>query len=225
MEKQRRLNYSPEDLATGGIAGEIKPYDFDECIKFSHSVADLPFWECAYRAFFRDFQAMHGHRDDGIHQRQGIDRSVILTNGKQYTIDEKARGRNRKTGRVYTDIALEFWSDKEKRIKGWVVKSLWCDYIAYAIVPLGKVYLLPTNALQMAWRNNAIAWVREFGRREVANKSWTTVFCPVPARLVFKAVGNALRYNFEPIELMEDGQTNETRNDLLGRLADSRPDR
>ena len=37
---------------------------------------------------------MVDHRDDGEHQRAGIDRSVILANSKQLLIDEKVRNKD-----------------------------------------------------------------------------------------------------------------------------------
>ncbi len=85
------------------------------------------------------------------HQRNGIDRSIVLQNGKTIWIDEKARGKNKITGKVYTDIALEFLSDEAQKTPGWVCKPLLCDYINYAIIPLGRAYLLPVQQLQTAW--------------------------------------------------------------------------
>ena len=178
-------------------------HDFQECLAKSHAASDLPFWEQCYRKAFPDFAAMVNHRRDGSHQRLGIDRSVILESSRQLFIDEKVRGRNKVTWQVYKDIALEVMSDRDRRTPGWICKPLMCDYIAYAIAPLGLCYLLPTPALQAAWIRCGDAWMRDFGVRESHNASWTTLFCPVPEDVLFPEIGKGLRVAFDPVDCTE----------------------
>ena len=128
--------------------------DFAECLQKSHDAHDLPLWEEIYRKAFPDMIAMHDHRDNGYWQQAGIDRSVTLASSKQILVDEKIRGRNRKTGKVYEDIAVEYVSNDRTGSPGWAAKPLACDYIAYAIAPLGRGYLLPAGLLQRAWASN-----------------------------------------------------------------------
>lgn len=123
-------------------------HSFKESLAFSHEADELPFWEQCYKKAFPTMQAMLNHRDDGDHQRQGIDRSVILANGKQLWIDEKVRKKD------YGDILLEYVSNDRTNAPGWVCKPLLCDYIAYAIIPSSKCYLLPVPQLQAAWVEN-----------------------------------------------------------------------
>lgn len=183
-----------------------KHNDFNECLAISHAASDLPFWEEAYRKAFPSFSSMVDHRKDGFHQRAGIDRSIILENSKQILIDEKVRGRNRRTGIVYPDIALEHVSNNRTRTPGWVCKSLLCDYIAYAIVPHGKCYMLPVPQLQSAWDQNKSEWRRRFGDRKSLNKGYETIFTPVPPGVLFQAIGSALRVQFPAIkDFMDDG--------------------
>lgn len=180
-------------------------HSFEESLKRSHEAEDLPVWECLYRACFTNFLSMHNHRGDGDHQRVGIDRSIILANGKHFFIDEKIRGRNQKTGEIYTDICLEYWSDVGRKVPGWVVKPLMVDYIAYAIAPLGKAWLLPVPALQAAWLRNSCDWIAKFPMVNAPNNSngrrYITRCCAVPADTVMKAVGAALRFSFTAFEL------------------------
>lgn len=129
-------------------------HNFFESLAASHAAEDLPIWEECYRQAFPDMVAMVNHRQDGEHQRAGIDRSIILANSKQITIDEKVRFKNKRTGRVYDDIALEFLSNEQTGAPGWVCKPLLCDYIAYAIAPLGRCYLMPVVQLQTAWKKH-----------------------------------------------------------------------
>lgn len=188
---------------------------FSDSLAASHAAEDLPFWEECYRAAFPTMRAMVNHREDGQHQRNGIDRSIMLANAKPIFIDEKVRGRNKKTGKVYTDIALEYLSDRDRGDPGWVCKPLWADYIAYAIAPRGKCYLLPVLQLQEAWRRNHEAWRRaadHSGRvlhpvieahNEWNGRRWTTVSLCVPPEVLFPAIGNCLRLTFAPIEIEE----------------------
>lgn len=187
----------------GGLGQSIKGslmYDFHESLAESHAASDLPIWEQIYRASFPGFLAMVDHREDGEHQRAGIDRSVLLTNSKQILIDEKIRKRNKLTGKVYDDIALEYFSDEGRNKPGWVCKPLRADYIAYAIGPLGRCYLLPVIQLQLAWSRNGAAWRRKYPTVRANNDGYVTVSVGVPVAVVFGEVGRALRCQFDPIE-------------------------
>jgi len=170
----------------------------------SHAAEDLPFWEQVYREAFPCFQAMASHRKDGDHQRAGIDRTVVMTNGKTVTIDEKVRGRNRITGRVYEDIALEYWSNKEREVLGWVCKPLLCDYIAYAIAPLGRCYLLPVPHLRKAWQRNHKQWVATYPKvsaiNHVGSARYTTVSVAVPPAVLLEAIKDTLTVAFDKYE-------------------------
>ena len=182
-------------------------HTFNRSLSFSHKASDLPLWEHTYRQSFPGFMACHDHRKDGQHQRHGIDRSVILENGKQIFIDEKARGRNRITKRVYEDIALEFLSHVGRNEPGWVCKPLLCDYINYGILPLGIAYLLPTLALQQAWVKHGKAWLalanssnRDYRIIDAQNKGYMTRSCCVPASVVLGAIQQTLVATFAKVE-------------------------
>jgi hypothetical protein len=184
-----------------------KPHNFADSLAQSHAADELPLWRDLYQRAFPGFLEMINFRADGEHQRAGVDRGIYLQNCKEILVDEKVRGRNKRTGRVYEDISLEYWSDKESRKPGWVCKPLRCDYIAYAIAPLGKCYLLPVPAMQNAWLVYGDEWVSKYNFREAPNKyngrTWTTIFCPVPVRELYQAMGDMLRLTFEPFEYNE----------------------
>lgn len=178
-------------------------HDFQECLAFSHSAEDYPFWEDVYRKAFPDIVAILSHRKDGWWQRSGVDRSIILETSKQLLVDEKIRGRNKRTGRVYTDIALEYISNDVSNAPGWVCKPLLCDYIAYAIAPIGKCYLLPVIQLQNAWAKHKDRWLEQYNSIPAKNKTYNTWFCPVPVADLFSSIGCELRVDFEPFEYTE----------------------
>lgn len=184
------------------------PHDLQESLRASHAAEDYPLWEALYRNSFPGFRAMVNHREDGPHQRLGIDRSVILADSRQILIDEKIRGRNKKTNKVYDDIALEYWSDEARKTPGWVCKELHCDYIAYAIAPLGRAWLLPVIQLQRAWSQYSAIWIEKYkpvirapNRDRRTGREWVTISVGVPPDAVMRAIGACLRFNFEPFEI------------------------
>ena len=177
--------------------------DFDECLAASHAAHDLPLWREVYQHAFPNMVGMHCLRHDGDHQRAGVDRSVTLWTGKAVLIDEKVRGRNKLTGQVYQDIALEYVSNDRRQTPGWVCKPLMCDYIAYAIAPLGVAYLLPVHALQAAWSRNCKRWLETKRKIAARNRGYQTLSVCVEANEVMKAVGGVLRPKFTPVDLDE----------------------
>jgi hypothetical protein len=183
--------------------GERGMNDFQECLDKSHATEDLPLWRDIYEQAFPGVASIVSHRKDGYWQRAGVDRSVILETSKQILIDEKARGRNKRTGVVYKDIALEYISNDRTESPGWVCKPLMCDYIAYAILPHGICYLLPVLQLQLAWLKNKNVWLEEHKPKYAQNKTYKTWFCPVPHEVLYPAIGGGLRVSFEPHEYDE----------------------
>ena len=165
-------------------------HDFESSLSASHSAEDLPIWREIYRIAFPTMQEMINHRQDGDHQRNGIDRSIILRNSKQILIDEKVRFK------PYDDILLEVWSDKQRRIKGWVCKDLLCDYISYCIVPLNVCYILPVPQLRVAWQKNAKRWWANYFKPEAINKGWVTQSVVVPASELMEEITNAMTVRF-----------------------------
>lgn len=179
-------------------------HNFKESLAFSHSADELPLWGDVYSKAFPSMVAMLNHRADGQHQRNGIDRSIILDNSKQILVDEKVRGINKITGKVYSDIALEYLSDMDRNIQGWVCKPLLADYIAYAITPIWKCYLLPVVQLQKAWADNNEEWFLKFKKIEAKNSNghrhWVTGSLCVPVDVLFPAIGKCLKVDFEQTE-------------------------
>ena len=161
---------------------------FQKDLKYSHECEDEPFWGEIYRAAFPTMQKFLSHKQDGQHQRNGIDRSIILNNSKQVLIDEKAR-RIKDTG----DIMLEYISNDRTHTAGWVEKALLADYIAYAFVPSKVAYLLPVIQLQAAWAKNKIVWLARYKTRIARNETYNTLNTPVPTPVLFREIGSMLR--------------------------------
>jgi hypothetical protein len=178
-------------------------HKFSETLAFSHSCADLPVWRSIYSSLFPTLIGMEDMRHTGLHQKRGIDRILTLSNGKQITVDEKVRRK------AYPDILLEYVSVRRhgrRDVPGWVCNPDYdCDYIAYAISPLGKGWLFPTERLQMAWRQNQEHWLRDYrshfastGDKGFGSGTFQTIFCVVPPQEVMRAIGQTLRFEFPP---------------------------
>lgn len=165
-------------------------HNFAASLRASHEAEDMPLWREVYQKAFPTMQEMINHRQDGDHQRQGIDRSIILRNSKQILVDEKVRFK------PYDDILLEVWSDFERKKPGWVAKDLLCDYIAYAVEPLGKCYLLPVPQLRLAWKKNGQRWWDNNFKPKADNGGWVTVSVVVPAEELLTEIRNCLVVNF-----------------------------
>ena len=175
--------------------------DFKADLEFSHLFEENPIWDEIYKKSFPTMIEKISYKADGFWQREGIDRGIVLSNTKQVFIDEKVRGRNKKTGLVYDDIALEYLSSKEQSKPGWVCKPLRADYIAYLIAPLGRCYMLPVIQLQAAWEKYGEQWINKYPKIPAQNIGYTTMSVGVPTAILFKALGEELRINFNPFEL------------------------
>ena len=175
-------------------------HDFKESLAKSAAQVDAPWWPIVYRRAFPTLSSHSSVRDDGWAQRAGIDRVLVLKCGRTVTVDEKVRERD------YGDILLEYWSDHERRLKGWAVKPLACEYIAYAVVETETCFLFPTLTLQSAVRANMRVWWQKAeqgmdGFRQVRahNRSYVTVSVAVPKPVFFAAMRDALIVSWDEI--------------------------
>lgn len=128
-----------------------------------------------------------------------IETESRMRTGKIVLIDEKVRFRNQ-NGLCFEDIALETWSDFEKETPGWIVKPLLADYIAYAILPLGRCHLFPVPQLQSAWRLRGADWRKDYPTIRAVNEGyWTECVC-IPADVLYRAIGSCFRTTFAPTD-------------------------
>lgn len=165
-------------------------HNFEESNAKSIAQADAPWWLEIYRNAFPDLVSFACVRQDGWAQRGGIDRVLTLSSGKTLSIDEKVRYKDR------DDIALEYWSNKERKVPGWIAKDLACDFIAYAFVPSGRCYLLPFQTLRRAWRDNHKQWVSEYFKVVAQNPGYQTISVAVPIPVLMEALGDAMLVRF-----------------------------
>jgi hypothetical protein len=161
-------------------------HDFHKSLDESRAYTDAPWWQEVYTQAFPNVRSIVSVRDDGWAQRGGIDRLITLACGRTVTVDEKVRKKD------WPDILLERWSDEDRRIPGWVQKPLACEFIAYAMVPSQKCYLLPTLTLQRAWRCHGRDWCEQYNEIRARNNGYVTLSVAVPTGTLFSALDSAM---------------------------------
>lgn len=161
-------------------------HNFRESLRVAEEQTNNPMWRQVYSDAFPTLQSMDSISQDGWAQRGGIDRLLTLSSGKVISVDEKVRTVD------YGDILLEYWSSFESKTRGWIAKDLACDYIAYAIIPSNKCYMLPFQQLRKAWRENGKDWVKRYKRIEADNGSYTTVSVAVPIQQLIASINTAM---------------------------------
>lgn len=171
--------------------------DFNKDLEYSSRQSDCNFWLECYQQAFPCMTACCDHRADGDHQRVGIDRSVVIENGKVYYIDEKVRRAHYTNQCPEGDILLEEWSSEEKKVPGWAIKPLWADYIAYAIIPIQTCFLMPVTQMQEAWRRNAEQWKAKYKKCSAPNFNYTTIGWAIPIPELYREIGKCLRIKWK----------------------------
>lgn len=146
-------------------------HDFDANVKWSSDLSHEEAWMRWYRGYWPNL--LHAVLTGGKNefQSRGVDRIIILPDGREIRIDEKKRRYK------YPDILLEPYSVCDRRRNpatgrwqvvphprlgwkpGWTVdpkKDL--DFVAYCIVPNNVAYLLPFELLRLTTLRHIQRW-------------------------------------------------------------------
>lgn len=136
-------------------------HDFQERLEYSASLSDEPSWVEFYRRLWPEALSIIRVDTDSRWQRCGVDRMILLPGMKQVLVDEKKRTKD------YGDLLIEEWSvghyengDRYAGKKiGWSLdQDKQCDYVAYAILPVSRCYLLPYELLRITCLYNLARW-------------------------------------------------------------------
>jgi len=160
-------------------------HNFAEMLVYSEEASDEPFWREVYKKAFPNMVNEMLGSGNTESQRMGIDRVVLLANGKMLKIDEKKRQR------CYPDILLEYVSVDTTGAPGWIEKDLPIDYIAYAFMPTKRVYLLPWDMLKRAWDHYKKDWLAKYKIPPAQNNGYKTLSVAVPIDILLNAVKSA----------------------------------
>jgi len=158
--------------------------DFHNDLKFSLEASQERFWDKVYKKAFPDMIKSEICSD--LHwQKQGVDRVIYMSSGHSIHIDEKIRRK------VYNDILLEFLSNDVTGAPGWMEKSLSIDYMAYAFLPIKKVYLFPWQMLRRTWISFKEEWTNKYPTIKAQNNGYVTHSLAIPLSVLKKKVNAA----------------------------------
>ena len=160
-------------------------HDFKQSLEKSNESKLKAFWLPIYKEAFGNFVQFMACDVDCKIQRQGIDRVIILDNGRALYIDEKVRYKE------YNDVFLEITSVDNTGALGWMEKDLAIDYLAYAFIESKTCYLFDWRMLRRAWKYYKDKWVKEYGTRTVPNNGYNTIGVPVPISVLLDKVSGA----------------------------------
>ena len=157
-------------------------HDFQRELVFSQEASDEPFWDAVYRKAFPNMVSHTLCTGNNEAQHQGIDRIVLLANGRVLKIDEKKRRETRK------DILLEYVSVDTTGALGWIEKDLPIDYLAYAFMDRKRVYLWDWCMLRRAWIAYKADWLSRYKIPPAQNNGYKTLSVAVPIERLRKCV-------------------------------------
>lgn len=173
-------------------------HDFRKQLAYSEKASEESFWIAIYQKAFPDMVNCMSGSGDTQSQRMGIDRVILLSNGKTLYIDEKKRRKK------YPDFCLEYISVDKTGAPGWMEKDLCIDYLGYAFMPEKTAYLLPWLLLKRGWNYYKEEWKKKYFKVEAINKGYKTISVAVPISIVLGVVKNAsiitLESNYENIK-------------------------
>lgn len=187
----------------GERGGRVIAHSFAEQDAFSKRAEDEAFWLAAYKAFFPDFLTMSPCVPNVDAQRMGVDRVIVLTNGREVRIDEKKRAQTYTGADGKPDILLEFLSNDRIGAPGWIAKPLLIDFIAYGLLDTKMVYMLPWDGLRRVWRGNGDGWKQRYGVKKAVNNGYSTHSVAVPVSELYRAISAACQVTV--VQLVDKG--------------------
>lgn len=161
----------------------MKLNNFRVDLNYSHDKNDDQLLNSFYQDTFPNLKEIKTIKDLKL-QKKGVDKIITLKNGKEIKIEEKKRRKD------YGDILLEEWSvfrNNKGEKKGWTGDpEKITDFIVYIIMP--KIYLIPYDLLQLAWRKNYFKWFKRYGRKKALNSDYETTNIAVPTNVLMEAI-------------------------------------
>ena len=126
-------------------------------------------------------------RDD----RNGIDFLAVIAEDVAFKIDQKTRrgGAAQFWKNGIPEIALELWSDRERKVPGWTKDyTKQTDYILQTYDPSDWVYayLLPFQLLRMGFAEQEQRWTRLYKTAIQSNHGWQSECVFVPINVVMR---------------------------------------
>ena len=159
--------------------------DFKQDLTFSIKASDESFWTAIYHKAFPNMVSHMVCDGDTQSQRMGIDRVILLSNGRILKVDEKKRRKE------YNDILLEYISVDKTGAPGWMEKDLSIDYLAYAFMQSKTVYLFDWCLLKRVWNHKKDYWIKNNSIPPAVNNGYNTLNVAVPIKELMSLVSTA----------------------------------
>lgn len=165
--------------------------DFKTDLEYSKNANDSELLNKFYHKFFPGIIKIEEVEDLTL-QKTGIDKIMHFKGGMTITVEEKKRRV------VYGDVALETKSVVKGNYEkpGWIF-TCQSDFIAYAIMPTRKIYMLPTGVLKLSWMKNFYEWEERFETKSASNQGYHTEFVPIPKEVLFNSMGEEMQFSFD----------------------------
>lgn len=189
-------------------------HDFNASKAKAQEVELLPFWDNIYEQAFAphtvvDVEIISNERE----QKLGIDKKITLSNGKIVYVDEKARHS------VYSDILCEVWSNKQRQLKGWLMKEADTDWIVYAFMPNSQCLFIPFKGLQAQFKKHIHHWYelakeRDYGFYvvEAHNKTYNSVSLAIPISVIKCLLPETMKFKCTLSDRPWEGKGNYAKN-------------
>lgn len=168
----------------------MKRYVFADCLAASLQQSNVEAEIAAISAFFPDavVEPIEGSGNDG-----GIDYVASLGNDHPIRVDAKRR--TPRCGRYWQqgeeELALELWSDKNRRIVGWTLDpSKRTEYVLFTFDPTDsmRLFLIAFQLLRRAFQKYGPRWSEKYRRACQDNGRWISECVFVPVSVVRAAV-------------------------------------
>ena len=167
----------------------MKLNDFKTDLEYSLESGEDILFDNFYRRIFGNSLVRIEKAEDLERQFQGIDKILHFDSGKKILVDEKKRRKD------YGDILVEIYSNTEKKTPGWTFKP-YTDYFVYAIMPAGKIYLLPALLLKLWVKENWSHIQNYFQKIEAKNPGYITTSYAVPTDILLSGLKQIMEKSF-----------------------------
>jgi len=163
-----------------------KIHDFDSSNKENDDRKYLHIYHAAFQKHYPDYVGLVLNLRNNEGQRRGVDATVFLGRDKIIRVDFKH------DHYPPNNYFLEFVSADSTGAESWLTKPVSCDIFAYGFVEHGFADIIPSAALQHAWRAYGEQWKRVYGVSKIPNNGYMTHGVPVPRTVVWDAIVSVL---------------------------------
>lgn len=150
----------------------------------------------AWRAAFPMVEDIRNEPDGTDNQRLGIDRWLVLADGREIPVEDKVRFR-RYSGDILLELNHEFADRTEP---GWIRKPLRCQYLGYLWVDSGRFEVYPFLLLQSWWCSLNPGRSANLPLYKARNPTYTTVNMAVRSSQAWLGLRQQATQNWEVID-------------------------